>query len=484
MRIQVRLICAAIIVALAIAGCSGKSITTPKAEQPAPRKTTAAPKTGDKKTVEAKPEKRKPADPPANPATPDLGGILGTVNPNAGQPAPPPIASLAQPKSPAVGAKPAVEPSRRPTAEQLLSAMRAVYGTAKQVKIEGVTTTVVKQDGKVAAQAKDQKMVMLFKRPDRFKMSGAEGSMTSDGKNVYMYDSRTKRYAKDKMDKQVLQGLVMSKPGVGVMGLLLGVDYAPMFSSMRLLKDSKVGGKDVYVLSLQLKKPKSVPGDVQTSQTLYVGKSDLVVYRNQIVSRVKPQVPKGYEGKVPKLVESTMSSTINKLDPDPGLKDSDFAFRPPSGARLYQPPKPPEPVDLSEKAAPDFSFKWTDGTDKKLSDFRGKVVVLVYWALPDSEKQLPVLQKVYEQNDPDVQMVTVNLNRKDAETDKFVKDKGLTFPVVHANESIAEVAMRKYGLMAVPTLYVVDRQGTVKRTVVGDLKLDDITAKIKKIEAQ
>lgn len=364
------------------------------------------------------------------------------------------------------------QPGTRPTAKQLLSAVQMLYGGIESARFEGVSSTVVKHDGKTAGQIKDAPFTILFKRPDKVKMTGPDSEMVSDGKTVYTYLPKAKRYTREPAGDELLRALVISKAGVGIMGLLLRVDYESAIASSKLLPDSKFRGDEVYVLSLDLKAPRGA----RASQKLWIGKKDLVIYKNEVITRGKPQRPEGYAGNLPALVETTTVGTLKKFEPNPRLADSQFRFKPPAGAKLAEMPKP---VDLMNKPAPDFAFKWTDGEEKKLSDFRGRPVLLNFWALPDCEAQLPILQSVH-QDLTDVQLISINLNSEADEVDGVLSQKNYDFPVVHATESIGKTAFERYGLVAIPTMFIIDADGVVRGGMVGIATLDEIRAKLKK----
>lgn len=364
------------------------------------------------------------------------------------------------------------QPGARPTAKQLLSAVQMLYGGMESARCEGISSTVVKHDGKIAAQIKNTPFTILFKRPDKVKMTGPESEMVSDGKTVYTYLPQAKRYTREPAGDDLLQALVMSKAGVGIMGLLLRVDYENAIAGSKLLPDSKIRGNEVYVLYLDLK----APHGARASQKLWIGKKDLIIYRNEVVTRGKPQRPEGYAGKLPDLVQTTTIGTLKSFEPNPRLADSQFRFKPPAGARLAEAPKP---VDLMNKPAPDFAFKWTDGEEKKLSDFRGRPVLLNFWALPDCEAQLPVLQSVHRDLNG-VQLITVNLNSEAEEVDEVLQQKNYDFPVIHGTESIGKTAFERYGLVAIPTMFIIDAEGIVRGGMVGIATLDEIRAKLKK----
>lgn len=394
-----------------------------------------------------------------------------------GTPAPPAVAKPGQPPV-AVPAAPGA-PAARPTAKQLLAAVRTVYSRAQSFKAEYTSSMTAKQDGKTVQSAPKSSGSILFKRPDKFVISDSDVKLVSNGKTFYTYFRPAKRYAKAPMGKEVMSRVVFSKPGVGTLGLLLGVDYEKTVSSMKLLPDAKVGPHETYVLLLQLK----APAGTTATQTLWIGKRDLAVYKNRLVTELRPAAMEGAkqaQGKLPKLVVTDASSTATRLSPNLEVADSAFAFDPPAGAKPFEEPKK---VELKGKPAPDFAFKAADGSEQKLSALHGKPVVLYFWALPQGAEHLFVVQKLYDQHKDSIHLVAVNLNPEVDKVNEFLKKKGLSFPVVRGTEQIAEVAASKYGLMGVPTLIIIDKNGVVYDGIVGNSTQKMIEEKLGKLSA-
>ena len=457
MRFHHRLLCAicALAVLSVLAGCARK----PKDSKPKPKPSTS---------TAAKPQKPSGPDTSTPSAQPfDIGQLFGQ---KSDQPAPAmpwqkPTPGTASP-TPAAGARPTtaptpVAPGAKPTPMQLLTAIQNLYRMAQSIKVEYNSSFAMKQDGKSVQKPTNSSGMIMFKRPNKLVIKDSGIEVYSDGKTFWNYVVPARRYVKAPMSKEILQQLVLSKQGVGVLGLVLGLDYSRVIASSKLLPDSKVGGKDAFVLSLTLKSPP----EVKATQTLWISKTDLAIVKNRMVAEMRPRQAKGASGKMPKLVVTDVSSTVTAFAANPKLPDSSFVFRPPAGAKLAEQPKK---VQLVNKPAPEFAFKWTDGSQKKLSDFRGKPVVLYFWALPQCAEHLPVLQGLYTKHENDAQVIAVNLNSEAAKVDEYMQKKGYAFPVVHANEEIARVAVVNYGLSVLPAVIIIDDQGVIRFGAVGN----------------
>ena len=112
--------------------------------------------------------------------------------------------------------------------------------------------------------------------------------------------------------------------------------------------------------------------------------------------------------------------------------------------------------------APDFTVYDLEGNAYKLSDFRGKPVLLNFWAswCGPCQMEMPDFQKFYETHGDKVNFVIVNLTDGQQETvesaSAFIAEKGYTFPVYYDTD--IDAAM-KYGVSAVPVSYFIDAEG-------------------------
>lgn len=121
------------------------------------------------------------------------------------------------------------------------------------------------------------------------------------------------------------------------------------------------------------------------------------------------------------------------------------------------------PSPLIERAAPAFALTTLDGAPLTLAAYRGKVVVLNFWAswcYPGCYEEAPVLEqnwRAYRERGVVVLGVAIQDRREAAE--KFVRDFGLTFP--NAQDVKGTVSV-DYGVYGVPETFFVDRHGRIR----------------------
>ena len=125
--------------------------------------------------------------------------------------------------------------------------------------------------------------------------------------------------------------------------------------------------------------------------------------------------------------------------------------------------------------APDFTVYDLEGNAHQLSDFRGKPVLLNFWAswCGPCQMEMPDFQKYYESHGDKVNFVIVNLTDGQQETvesaSAFIAEKGYTFPVYYDTDIDAAV---KYGVSAVPVSYFIDAEGYFVAWAQGALSAD------------
>ncbi|HSJ37891.1 MAG TPA: redoxin domain-containing protein [Planococcus sp. (in: firmicutes)] len=123
--------------------------------------------------------------------------------------------------------------------------------------------------------------------------------------------------------------------------------------------------------------------------------------------------------------------------------------------------------------APDFELTTLAGEPVKLSDYKGKKVILNFWATwcPPCRAEMPDMQKYYEEQaqGENVEILAVNLTTADKGMDAinaFVEEFSLTFPVpMDIKGEIGDI----YQAAAIPTTYMIDTEGRVQNKIVGPM---------------
>ncbi len=129
--------------------------------------------------------------------------------------------------------------------------------------------------------------------------------------------------------------------------------------------------------------------------------------------------------------------------------------------------------------APNWSLKNLDGKTVRLSDFRGKVVVLDFWTTwcPPCRQEIPgliELQKKYGTNG--LVVIGVSLDEEPRMVKPVVQNLKVTYPVVFGTPVVAE----SYGGVAVvPSTFVINREGKITVLHEGFVEMATIETEIK-----
>lgn len=119
-------------------------------------------------------------------------------------------------------------------------------------------------------------------------------------------------------------------------------------------------------------------------------------------------------------------------------------------------------------AAKDFALKDADGKEWKLADYKGRVLLLDFWATwcGPCREAMPKIQALHEKyKNRKVTIAGVNTFER-GKTDKaikYMKDQGFAYTGLYGGDDLAEA----YGVTGIPTLILIDGQGRILFTTVG-----------------
>jgi peroxiredoxin len=118
--------------------------------------------------------------------------------------------------------------------------------------------------------------------------------------------------------------------------------------------------------------------------------------------------------------------------------------------------------------APDFTLPALGGNPVRLSNYRGKVVFLNFWATwcPPCRQEMPSMESLYQRfKGQDFEMFAVSIDTKAADhVQSFVSTYGLTFPVLlDPNKKV----YRLYGLTGVPETFIIGKNGEILLKIIG-----------------
>jgi len=132
-----------------------------------------------------------------------------------------------------------------------------------------------------------------------------------------------------------------------------------------------------------------------------------------------------------------------------------------------------QPID---EPAPDFRLKSTDGREVKLSDYRGRPVVVSFWAswCVPCMVEMPELVRFYQKQGGKVALLAVSLDDTAEDAKDYAGHNHLPFPILY--DGTKRVASG-YGVEGIPALFIVDPNGMIRAHHVGLISsLDTVLA--------
>ena len=138
-------------------------------------------------------------------------------------------------------------------------------------------------------------------------------------------------------------------------------------------------------------------------------------------------------------------------------------------------------TDIRPRPAPDFVLTSFDGQRIQLSDYRGRIVVLNFWAswCPPCRVEAPVLQRAAERLESSgVTILGIDVWDDQSAAIEFLNEVGVTYPNA---EDATRLIPVEFGVTGLPETFVIDRKGVLVRRWVGPLSdrdLDELLAPV------
>lgn len=364
------------------------------------------------------------------------------------------------------------------TADQILKRVSETYQNLRDYHIVATQTRQVTYNSSIySPRSAMVTLDLAVEKPSKVRLdlkSAQEVIIVGDGSVTWQYIPQKREYTKDEASASLASssGAVLGDGSGG--DFLTGVNdtlvsrYCGLFrygpqATLERDKTLKFNRKKTPCYLVRISTPSG-------SHTLWVDKSSFLVLRHDEVEsyrRANLIETDGYTIRLQK-------ASVNRV-----LAETLFEFNPPAKAREVQSlGLPGETGPLVGKEAQDFSLKDLEGEKVSLSQFRGQVVLLDFWATwcGPCRIELPTIAKLYETyKGKGLAVLGVN-NEGDRTVKRFFKKEGFSFPVLIDSE---QRVSRKYGANAIPDVLVINRAGVIEAHYVGVHSERDLTAALR-----
>jgi peroxiredoxin len=117
--------------------------------------------------------------------------------------------------------------------------------------------------------------------------------------------------------------------------------------------------------------------------------------------------------------------------------------------------------------APDFALTTIDGDTVRLSDFRGKVVLLDFWATwcGPCRLEMPYVKSAFDRyHDRGLEIIGVSLDNTPTEVRAYTKMSGMAWPQILQGRGTMTPLKQSYGIRTIPAAFLIDQKGMVAAT--------------------
>lgn len=115
----------------------------------------------------------------------------------------------------------------------------------------------------------------------------------------------------------------------------------------------------------------------------------------------------------------------------------------------------------------DFTLQDLEGKPISLSDYKGKVVFIDFWATwcPPCRLSIPYVEKLYEQYKDNEDFVVLGINLEESKEDitKFMKKQKMNYPILLSDNKV----ISNYKISSIPRFFLIDKNGDVYNKYVG-----------------
>jgi len=145
----------------------------------------------------------------------------------------------------------------------------------------------------------------------------------------------------------------------------------------------------------------------------------------------------------------------------------------------------------ARKTIPEFTFTDTIGTEHNIQDFRGKIVLLNFWAswCAPCLKEFPAFIEIANTHD-DIIIIALSSDFKDSTMNIFLTKMANTYPktfptknFITALDTNMRITQTLFKIMRLPETIIIDKQGQIREKIIGaNWTAADLNTKIKNLQ--
>jgi thiol-disulfide isomerase/thioredoxin len=371
------------------------------------------------------------------------------------------------------------------SAQQILTRSAENYRGVTGYAFSGSVATRMSVQGQV--QNIDNTLLLAYGGPGRSRFEadarGDRTVMITSGESTWTYSSTLAQYMVQHVTAKPTSGLPAidpqaSHPMAGYARLAEHILTASLVGR----DTATVNGKVVPTYVVDVRYDSTVvpasTGTAQATKRLAIDTERfLVVGDASSVERTHPSLPQP--------IRIEQSARFTDISWNTAQPDSLFAFVPPAGViRVDQigetGTEAEEASAYTGKAAPEFTLADLKGGKRALSSHKGKIVLLDFWATwcGPCRREMPIIAKMHERYaSKGLVVYGVNCSESNSKAQGFVDKYGYKFPILLDRTGDVQ---SKYGITAIPTVFIVDKSGKVSSHLIGGRSEDDIVAALKK----
>jgi len=372
------------------------------------------------------------------------------------------------------------------SAQQILTRSAENYRGATGYAFSGSVATRMTIQGQV--QNIDNTLLVAYGGPGRSRFEadtpgGDRTVMITSGDSTWTYSSTLAQYTVQRVTAKPTSGLPAidpqaSHPMAGYARLAEHVVEASLVGRDTATVNGRVIPTYVVDVSYDSTVVPATTGTAQAKKRMIIDTERfLVVGDASSVERTHPSLPQPIH-----IEQSARFTSVSWNAPQP---DSLFAFVPPAGVTRVDQigetgSEAEEASDYTGKPAPEFTLADLKGTKRALSAHKGKIVLLDFWATwcGPCRREMPIVAKMHERYaSKGLVVYGVNCSETSAKAQGFVDKYGYKFPILLDKNGDVQ---SKYGITAIPTMFIVDKSGKVSAHMIGGRSEDDLVAALKK----